>query len=147
VQFALKVLGCAGSRSILQKYILNQHTIISPFKASLSEPEHWTEGNLKWKKFNTDIIDLGSLKLNIKWWKTLNQKPTYQIIRHHIPEDLNLNIYCNENVNFQYRWPYKSQSTVLLLVSVTIKPYQMTYTFIYMPNSLFALKSTHTFIT
>lgn len=35
--------------------------------------EHQTEENLNLKKFNTEVIDMGSLKLNIKPGTTLNQ--------------------------------------------------------------------------
>jgi hypothetical protein len=46
-----------------------------PVKVSLGIEgfEHETEENLKWRKFNTEIIDLRPMKLNIKQRKTLNQ--------------------------------------------------------------------------
>jgi hypothetical protein len=31
-----------------------------------------TERNLKWRKFNTKIIELGSLQVSVKCWKTFN---------------------------------------------------------------------------
>jgi hypothetical protein len=39
------------------------YTVNLPFKVSLSGHEHLAQKNLKWMKFNTEILDLGSLKL------------------------------------------------------------------------------------
>lgn len=45
------------------------------FKVSSGNSEftHYNEERFKWRKFNTEIA-LGSLKLNIKWLKTLKLK-------------------------------------------------------------------------
>jgi hypothetical protein len=47
-----------------------------PLKASLetSKSEHQIKENHKWSKFNTNITDLGSTKLNVKYGKTLNHE-------------------------------------------------------------------------
>lgn len=37
------------------------YTVNPPFKVSLRGKK-----NLKWMKFNTEVLDLGSLKLNVK---------------------------------------------------------------------------------
>lgn len=38
-----------------------------------NEFEHETDENLKWRKLNIETTDLGSLKLNSEWGKTLNE--------------------------------------------------------------------------
>jgi hypothetical protein len=48
--------------------VIMQLTVKPTFKVSLgsSRLEHITEENNNWKKFNIEIIDLGSMKLNVK---------------------------------------------------------------------------------
>jgi hypothetical protein len=54
--------------------IINVFTVKPSFKASSRSTwsEHQTLENLKWRNFNTHIIGVGSLKLNVKWRKLLN---------------------------------------------------------------------------
>jgi hypothetical protein len=51
--------------------MLSSSTVKHPFKVSFGITGYGYEENHKWGKFNADVIDWGSLKLDVKLGETL----------------------------------------------------------------------------